>query len=59
MGTTPCILKMLDIWITKSQVAMKKISKMSYYLLFIDWRKAFDNLPHDIIMRILRELGVS
>jgi hypothetical protein len=32
---------------------------MRYFLLFIDWQTAFDRVPHDVIIELLKSLNAS
>jgi hypothetical protein len=50
-NTSACILKMLDRWISRHEVAAKKHSNERYFMLFIDWKSAFDRVDHDLLMR--------
>ena len=59
-NTSACILKMLDKWISRHEIAAKKYSKnRRYFMLFIDWKSAFDRVDHDLLMRRLEQIGAS
>ena len=58
-NTSVCILKMLDKWISRQEVAAKKYSSTRYFMLFIDWKSAFDRVDHDLLMRRLQQIGAS
>jgi retron-type reverse transcriptase len=50
---------MLDIWIRKHEIAAKKYSEQRYFMLFIDWKSAFDRVDHDLLMNRLRDIGAT
>jgi retron-type reverse transcriptase len=50
---------MLDKWISKHEVAANKYSNQLYFMLFIDWKSAFDRVDHDLLMSRLRAIGVT
>lgn len=50
---------MLDKWITIHAVAAKKYSSQRYFMLFIDWKSAFDRVDHDLLMERLRNIGAT
>jgi hypothetical protein len=59
-GTSQCILRVLDLWSNLWRRATKKQSgEVNHYLLFVDWKSAFDNVDHDILMKTLARLGTT
>lgn len=51
----------MDMWIKEKQLSKSKWRKLygESYLVFIDWKSAFDLVSHNKLILILKELGVS
>ncbi len=59
-GTNVCILRLADKWISRRATASaSKHCPTRHYLLFIDWRSAFDRVDHDRLLELLAQLKVS
>ncbi len=53
------MLKLLDKWIGKHYIAAKKYTQQRFFLLFVDWKSAFDRVDHDRLMQRLKDINVT